>query len=296
MLREDFWEIQEKYNNILKEGYMRIPQEVIKEIKDYYKVYFKKYYNSSSEEISESEYPSKLFYLDLSNTNYKFLSFIKPKPQVLIKFNLENSTFQTYDNNVNLLEKKNRGVISLELSKDPKVYERMMSEIIEHEVLHYIQYLLHKYKNRLAGSFHSKDFKPNVDIYGHSYTQEGKRRKRVRHDYRPIEYYTNLMSSIRELNLLFYKKNHTQRHWDLFKKWERPKVYFFKHFLNVVNEIEEDDFIEQSIAVDSFREWKRLSPEVYRKIVKIAYDAFVNREQNFDPEEIKDELLAIEKD
>jgi hypothetical protein len=66
--------------------------------------------------------------------------------------------------------------------------------------------------------------------------------------------------------------------------------------LEVANEEKEDELFDNSLAVQTFREFKKLSPEFYKKILKVAYNAFVNNDPNFDPEEIEDQLISIGND
>jgi len=296
MQGEDLWKIQEKYDLILNEGYLHIPENVIKEIKDYYILNFKKFYKSSSNEITEDEYPSKVFYLDLTGTSFEFFNYIKPKPSVLVKFISGASKHLNYEKDVFTIRTKNQGNIHLELVKDPQIFRELLSYTIEHEVIHFIQHLLFIYKNKMAGSTNKSLFRPNTDIHGYSQTKEGIPRRKVRHSFRPIEYYPDLVSSIRELHKLFYDKFHATRDWNMFRQWERPKVYFFKNFLEVANEEKEDELFDNSLAVQTFREFKKLSPEFYKKILKVAYNAFVNNDPNFDPKEIEDQLISIGND
>ena len=206
MQLEDLYGIQSKYNLIIKEGYFHIPEKLIKEIKDYYLTIFKKFYKSSSEEITEDECPSKIFYLDFTGTSFDFLNLIKPKPRVLIKFTSENSFFWDYENNVNTVKTKNQGNIHLQLLKNTQVLNRILSSVIEHEVMHYVQSLLSIYKNKLGGTVPKELMGPSKNMEGISQTKSGIERKKFRHSFRPIEFYPNLVSCARELHELFYKR------------------------------------------------------------------------------------------
>ena len=141
---------------------------------------------------------------------------------------------------------------------------------------------------------------PAAEIHGSSQTKEGILRKRFRHAFRPIEYYPNIVSSVRELHNLFHERFTMIRDWSTFSKWEKPKRKFFKKFLDLVNEVEvEESFtklFENSVALHIFKDYKKLSPEFYERMLKILYKAFVNEDRNFDPKKIKDELMSIEKD
>lgn len=300
MQRQDLYKIQEKYNLVINEGYFHIPQRIIKEIKDYYIEIYKKFYKSPSDEITEDKYPSKVFYLDFTGTSFDFLNFIKPKPTVLVKFTSEDSFFWDMENGVNTLKTKNRGNIHIQLLKDPVLARNILSSIIEHEVMHFVQFLLHVYKNKKAGTVPDELMGPAAEIHGSSQTKEGILRKRFRHAFRPIEYYPNIVSSVRELHNLFHERFTMIRDWSTFSKWEKPKIKFFKKFLDLVNEVEvEESFtklFENSVALHIFKDYKKLSPKFYERMLKILYKAFVNEDRNFDPKKIKDELMSIEKD
>jgi hypothetical protein len=144
-----------------------------------------------------------------------------------------------------------------------------------------------------AGFPNKKLWRKNVDPHG--FSVNGSMRTRVSHTQRPIEYYPDLLTAIRILFRDFYKRTEDYQ----FSEEEKIeyKTKFFKSFLNAVNNTENtSNVFDEHLCIKSFREFKKISPEFYKKIIKISYDAFVNGEPNFNPKEIEKKLRMIQLD
>lgn len=191
-----------------------LPFQNIQKIYEYYAEGYKQYLKSPRTKI-----PPKLFNLDLSGSKYEFLQYLNPHVEIYVKGSLENAAGIYHGISQNHLiagvPDAKIGKISLSFSN----YEHVNYSTIEHEVLHFIQDLIKehsKHKDVVMGDLRrGKRKKPapgglppmslvkrlmkdrEIDVDGN------KKEKRTKHEYRPIEYYTNLNSLIRSLQYYY---------------------------------------------------------------------------------------------
>lgn len=235
---------------ILSEGYFHVPEKVMLEIKKDF---------ADIVRYKEDEAPVKNYKLDFSDTNYDFLNELEPQPSVDIKFTkgrgrIKGSFHITSESRL----KKNNALIQIDFSTDPP--ERILSDVIEHEVLHFVQRLIKKYTEDKKG-YGSLGGMPSKKLLK---GLEKDKKKISIHSHIPTEIYPDLLSSIRELQSIFNRENKNGS--------EKEKKQFFLNFLKAVK----DKKRIGKIAYDVFSDIQDLSKELYRDFVKKAYVAFVN--------------------
>jgi hypothetical protein len=287
----DFYYLQDSYNYIIEEGFFHVPEKVLKDIKDFYIENYKQYLKNNRGKISRRLYPPKDFKLDFTGTKFEFLNF--RNPSITVYLTSKSSYYHDYNHDKeDTMELYNHGNIYLQLN--PNIFRRILMETIEHEVMHYIQSLMNSLHNQYGAGFPNKKlWRKNVDPHG--FSLDGSGRTRVSHTQRPIEYYPDLLTAIRILFQDFYKRTKDYQ----FSEEEKIeyKKNFFTSFLNAVNNTENtSNIFDEDLCINSFREFKKISPEFYKKMIKISYDAFVNGEPNFNPKEIEKKLRMIELD
>ena len=267
---------------VLEEGILSLPRRIYQDIVDYYTEMYKKAKVKDIKRTTPDTFPTKRFKLDLSGTKFEFMN--KLNPEVEVVFGLDN---QAYFSSRYMMRRSSLGLIYLGLKTN---YSRMIYDIIEHELLHYIQYLYSIYQQRdgklnigsfekIAGLPPKKLLDPRKDIHGRIKGSDKFFNKRTKHSHRPIEYYPDLLSSLRELQFLFLdelktnteeydklkierpisKLSDRQKEIDEKNTLEKQKNYFFKKFLNRQ--------IKRGIATHVFDNFKTLSPEI-EKITK----------------------------
>jgi hypothetical protein len=230
---------------ILCEGYFHIPESILEPIKnDFIDVI--KYKDDELE---------KNYKLDFSDTNYDFLNELEPQPSVDVRFTKgkgkRKGSFHVTDS---FKLAKNNALIQIDFSEDKP--ERILSDVIEHELLHFVQRLIKKYNedkngNGSLGGLPSKRLLRGL---------ETDKNKISVHTHKPSEMYPNLLSAIRDLETMFNREGK-----DISKK------QFFLNFLKAVK----DKKPIGKIAYDVFSDIQDLSKELYRDFVKKAYVAFV---------------------
>lgn len=293
MANLDFYYLQDSYEHIIEEGFFHVPEKVLKDIKDFYIENYKKYINSSNKRVTRRLYPPKDFNLDFTGTKLEYLNFRNPSVTVY----LTSQVSYYYDYNHHGEDTMNlfgHGNIYLQLK--PNSFRRILSNTIEHEVMHYIQSLMKDLHQEYGAGFPNKKlWRKDVDPDG--YIHGSSRSTRVQHSQRPIEYYTDLLTAVRELFQDFYEKIKHSPHYEILKTNEKAKRFFFTDFINAINNPDySDEVYNKPLTIDIFRQFKKVSPEFYRKILTIAYNAFVNGNPNFDPKQIEKELRKIEID
>ena len=291
MASMDFYHLQESYKHIIEEGFFHVPENVLQPIKNFYIENYKQYVKNGGGKISRRLYPPKEFKLDFSGTRFEFLNF--RNPSVTVYLTSRGSYFHEYNHErENTMELFNHGNIYLQLNT--QIFRRIVTDIIEHEVMHYIQFLMKDLHKEYGAGFPNKRlWRKDVDPHGRSTGGSG--RTRVTHSQRPIEYYTDLLTAIRVLFRDYHNKIKTNPHYDILIDNEKSKRHFFSQFINSVNDPEySEGFYNKTLTVDIFREYKKISPELYKKIIGIAYNAFVNGQPNFNPKQIEKELKMIE--
>lgn len=279
----------------LVEGYFHLPHDVIKPVIDVYIENYKKFKINKVKRVTDKSFPNIQIPIDFKNSNFKFLNELNP--YIVIKFTKDNSAFLGFNSTYGKLKNNpvSVGVIELSLYRGP----REIYDVIEHELLHFVQELIKKYKEikykkqssdtMMGGLPSPKLISKDVDIHGYKKRPDSeyyRNLKRVSHSKRPIEYYPDLLSSIRELQYLFYKKAEKENNldnWDSIKNSNQLKKEFFIEFIKSINSnlIGRTGF-EFSISARVFIEFKKISEDFYKKMLSIAYDSFVNKSINFD--------------
>jgi len=276
---------------VLQEGYFHVPQKVYRHIiRDYFEV-LRAVKSQNIKRMTRESFPVKVYELDFSGTNFEFLNHLDPNDELFnispdwtpsIKVRYTSSGGSWYTSNYRTFGEdwgENRGhmgYIQIDLS-DGNI--RQVVDIIEHEISHYVQNLI-KRRKKLSdiGGLPSK--KIIDDRYStRGYVKGGKGMRRAKHAHRPIEYYPDLLSSIRHMEYAFSRYYPEYRYdWKKPTKWEKEKKQFF---LGVLNGFPVD------IATNTFKEFKKISKEFYNHMVKVGYDAFVNKPPNLDMSEIR---------
>jgi hypothetical protein len=292
MASMDFYNLQNRYEFIIKEGYFHVPEKVLKDIKDFYIENAKKYIEEGGGKISMRKYPPKDFNLDFSGTNFEFLNSLNPSVTVYLTSRVSYFNWYNHENE-NTMESFNHGNIYLQLNRH--MLKGVLNQVIEHEIMHYIQLLMEALHANYVGFPNKKLWRKGLDIHGN--LNNGSGRRRVPHSQRPIEYYPDLLTAIRTLFQNYHDKIKRSPYYDILINNEMGKRYFFSDFLKCINDPEySNDLFDKVVTIDTFREFKKISPEFYKKILKISYDAFVNGTPNFDPKELESQLEAIDPD
>ena len=277
---------------LLREAF-QLPYSVIQPILDYYYESFKKFLKAGREKVTPKFFPEKNFELDFSGTPYEFLNDMKPNVNVYFLHNRNIDTsayFWEYDKNkINTFDKTNTGNIYINLTSR---FETMYYGTIEHEVLHYVQYLIKKYK-KLKKRQDEYGGLPSKKLIPSGMSTRGKvKEKRTHHEYRPIEYYTNLMSAIRSLELAYERemlKDPTSYKKDI--KDKNIKRDFLNFILKAIRE-------NKSGNAEYFRllsKIKNFSSKLYKKYLQIIYKVFVEGEPAYNISDIKKLVADLEE-
>lgn len=277
---------------VLQEGYFHVPQKVYRHIiRDYYDV-LRAVKSQNIKRMTRESFPVKVYELDFSGTNFEFLNHLNPNdeffhispdwtPSIKVRYTSSGSSW--YNNSPRsfgeeskedrALNRVGMGFIQIDLSDDI----REVVDVIEHEILHYVQYLIKRRKklSDIGGLPTKKIIDDRYDSDG--YKKGGERR--TKHSHRPIEYYPDLLSAIRQMEFAFSRYYPDYEYdWKKPTKWEKQKKQFFLGVLNG---------FPVSIATHVFKEFKKVSKEFYNHMVKVGYDAFVNKPPNLDMSEIR---------
>lgn len=289
----DFYYLQDSYKHIIEEGFFHVPEKVLKDIKNFYIENYKNYINSANKRITRRLYPPKEFKLDFTGTKLEYLNI--RNPTVTVYLTSRGSYYSNYNHDgEDTMDLFGNGNIYLQLRTNS--YRRILSDIIEHEVMHYIQFLMKELYKEYGGGFPNKRLW-RKDVDPHGYTHTGSRSTRVAHSQRPVEYYTDLLTAIRELFYNYHMKIRRNPHYDILKVNEKTKRFFFTDFINAVNNPDySGGYFNKELTVDIFRQFKKISPELYKKILNIAYNSFVNGEPNFDPLQVEKEFRKLQID
>ena len=288
--------------NIVQEGYFHVPESVYRDITEYFKDAYRAVKINNIKKIGSKNFPIKNFPIDFKGTRFEFLNKLTPQPSIDVQL---TTTEKSFYNNEDL--SINKGYIQLGLGHDA----RALYEVIEHEMTHFVQYLIQKHRQektknsenlkRLVGHSKHEEIAKKQNIGGlppkkyidRSLSVGGRAkfsRKRVKHGRRPIEYYPDVLSTIRELHYLYWKENHENPDWKKMENSSEKKKEFFLKFYKKVEAGE--DYGKVSTWI--FKTFKNISKEFYYKMLKIVYTSFVNQPRNFNPEEIKDLMDHIE--
>ncbi len=247
MLLEKIQSFNSLFNHIvLSEGYFHVPENVISEIKKDFADIIR---------FKDEELPVKNYKLDFSGTNYEFLNELEPQPSVDVKFTKGKGRIKGSFHIANESRlKNNNAIIQIDFLSDTP--ERILSDVIEHEVSHFVQKLIKKYNEEKKG-YGSLGGMPSKKLLK---GLEKDKKKIKKHSEIPSEIYPDLLSAIRELETMFNRKGK-----------DFSKKQFFLNFLKAVK----DKKPIGKIAYDVFSDIQDLSKELYRDFVKKAYVAFV---------------------
>jgi len=261
---------------ILNEGFPAVPEKILRPIKDYYIEIWKRNYALNIQRITEKNTPHRTFKIDFTGTTFEHLNKMHPAIEVILTSGNEAWCSPEIDNG--------QGTIKLGLKRPASA----LYHTVEHEVYHYVQFLTQqynkKYKNTESeiGGLPSRKVVPDYkDIHG-----KGKHR-RIAHSLRPIEYYPDLLTAVRELHYKYYENHHKDPNWKEIENSTQAKTDFFMEFLNTVRNGEPFGLYAGRI----FKRFKTISKKFYFYMLKKAYDGFVNLPRNFDANEIK-QLLS----
>jgi hypothetical protein len=229
---------------ILSEGYFNVPDSVASEIKKDFEDIIR---------FKDDDVPSKNYKLDFSDTNYDFLNELNPQPSVDVKFTKGKGRIKGSFHIANESTlKNNKALIQIDFLSDTP--ERIVSDVIEHELSHFIQKLIKKYNEETKG-YGSLGGLPSKRLL------KGLEGDTSIHSHKPSEMYPDLLSAIRELETMFNRKGDGM-----------PKKQFFLNFLKAVKN-------KKPIGITAyyvFSDIQDLSKDLYRDFVKKAYVAFVN--------------------
>jgi hypothetical protein len=198
----DFYYLQDSYKDVIVEGFFHIPEKVIRGIKDYYLENYEKYVRNQGGVVSRELYPPKLFRLDFSDTKFEFLNKFDPK--IMVYFRPRGASFYWDLNHskTNTMQESLQGNVFLTFDQ---TVSHMLFQEIEHEVMHYVQSLINHTKGiEKAGTTNPKLSRKGIDYSG--FKIGGTMRRRVTHSHRPVESYTDLLTSIRQIFYLYNNK------------------------------------------------------------------------------------------
>lgn len=279
---------------VLQEGYFHVPMSVLKNLLDDYYEIWRVVQSQNVKRITKKSFPIKDYDLDFSGTRFEFLNNLNPKPSIKVRYSNGGGSYfletpsKKYKSEADYL--KNKGFMQIDLS-DPY---RVVIDLIEHEVLHYIQYYIQKYTRIKKGEKEPMFLNPNKGSIGglpskkiidDTYTLLGyskgskKIRKNIPHSMIPIEHYPDLLTAIRHMEFAFSEKNPDYEYDENNPtKWEKQKKQFFVDVLN--------GSIKVKLASSIFKNFKEISKQFYNHMVKVGYDAFVNKPPNFNARDL----------
>lgn len=295
---------------VLEEGHYHIPREIYKDMMDYYIEMYKKFRSSDSKRVTDKQFPPKTFRPDFSKIGKTF-EFVKNyNPSVTIRFTANNEDqwmkYRSADNSL----------IQLSLN-DP---ERVYTEIMEHELLHSLQMLLRHHEDKRRRDVDPKNIRPTkknknspfpsartlpmVQYAGvpkkkyidqkydwHGRLKDTRSGRRTEHSKRPIEYYPDLLSSIKSLQRQWIKfaASHAMDE-KAIKSEEKKKNFFMGFYNNIKNNTPYPEYLKNfipSLASKIFERFRNNGKNFVNMMLQKAYDGFVNKDFDFDPQELK---------
>jgi hypothetical protein len=281
---------------IYNEGF-ELPFDSIRQIYDYYLDGYRQYLKSPRTKIEP-----KIFDLNLQNTKYNFLQYLNPR----IKVNLAGSLPQAIGIYHGQYSEVGGSVGKISLSFSD--FQNVNYGAIEHEVLHYVQSLIQRHarkrtknKNPTLGGLPSPSIIKRIMKDRGINVKGEKEEKRTKHEYRPIEYYTNLNSLIRSLQYhyvsLGYKMNKDLEEW---AKDSRSKMFFFNSLMSSARSLEKksknnpfdtkdtqefgskiyelgfDSETEGQNIISDLLKIKKLDESLYKIYIREIYKRFIN--------------------
>ena len=302
-------------NWLIKEGAIQVPFKVFEPI-------VTDYFNYLKNNIEKPLRKTKTYSLDLSNTKYEFLKYLNPKLKVNYKGFKDDTIGHYLAGYANLAIHDDQtyevtGIIELKYDLFKTFYystivHPAMYGMVEHEFAHFLQELINTNEylknnkkipdniNRLITKIHGGSGpkrltnylmkKQDVDFDGTNL----KTKKQIDHEKRPIEFQTNLISVLEEIQSNFVNSflsgnlnpNYFSYPYDIIKNI-KTKEDFEKNknlivgFLN--NPREKKNFIlssknKLSIDSDQLANIKKYNTELYNWYLNEIYKNFVTKD------------------
>lgn len=321
---------ESKSNKLILEGMISVPESVLRPIIDFY---LDTYAQFQAKKIRAAKsFPKKTIQLDLKGTKWQSLS---DEPiNIIIEF-LHPLTNQN-PNSVPVYGQPNTYRIKLVLENP-----RWAMSTIEHEVVHVLQDLMriktteNWKKKHGVSTDKDEDLYPKIkfglppekklvktkiplDYYGnYMYKKSDAIRKTPIHEKRPIEHYTDLLESIRDLRMAFEeiilnkdydnqiidhaKKMGNKEPESLLKDTPQNRDAFFKQIVGeiwnsgaiAINRNKTYPFVIK-IWAHTFKRhmlfFRKISKKMWHHMLSIAYDEFVNKGSNYDMKAIYKQL------
>jgi hypothetical protein len=285
---------------VLEEGHYNIPREVFQDMMDYYLEMYKKFRISGGKRVTDKAYPPKKFYPDFSKVGKSFEWAKQYNPSVTLQFTANNYAQWCKRNSAD------NTTIQLSLG-DP---ERVYTEVMEHELLHSLQFLLKHHEQTRRGEMKPENLRgdkkklPDVEYAGmpkkkfinqhydwHGYPKDKYRTRRTTHENRPIEYYPDLFSSIKSMQRSWFKFAAYHAMDEKALKSEEKKKNFYMQFFNNIKysknySVDVQKFIP-SLASKIFERFKNQGDEFLNMMLNKLYDGFVNKDPDFSMEEFE---------
>lgn len=295
-----------------------LPFSSLKPIYDYYAYGYKLYLRTPRSSITP-----KVFDLDLSETKYKFLQPLQPAVKITLRGTIPGAdgTYNgiiydySYDQNLKTITKK-VGNITLAL----KNFEHVNYSTIEHEVLHYLQDLMRDYikqkpkhddsdlehvqksirkkwqlprfggltkQNILDRVIGKKD--PKVFDADKKAIEGEVNVRRTKHEYRPIEHYTNLSSLIKGLQYLYAKFTFEVLEIKNDEDFNNKKSEFLKMMNDPKDKMKFFTRVRErkGYIVSDLEKIKQFDGDLYKIYLREVYKNFINKDFSDDILEIK---------
>jgi hypothetical protein len=285
---------------VLEEGHYNIPREVFQDMMDYYLEMYKKFRISGGKRVTEKAYPPKTFHPDFSKVGKSFEWAKQYNPSVTLQF--------TANNYAQWCKRNSADNTTIQLSLNDA--ERVYTEVMEHELLHSLQFLLKHYEQTRRGQMKPEHLRgdkkklPNVEYAGmpkkkfinqhydwYGYPKDRYRTRRTTHENRPIEYYPDLFSSIKSMQRSWFRFAAYYAMDEKALKSEEKKKNFYMQFFNNIKygknySVDVQRFIP-SLASKIFERFKNQGDEFLNMMLNKLYDGFVNKDPDFSMEEFE---------
>jgi len=284
-------DLSHKYS-MLKEGVFAVPRHVWSDVFDFVLESIKTIKSENKNFYRRSTIKPQTFDLDFSGTSFERLNVMKPKIKVFIlnkPKDYNSAYFWSFDQDLKENTIDDHGNIYINAAGPA---ERILVLNVEHELLHYVQYLIREYRedNNLVNSDHNMGGMPPQkkipkDISLSGYKKSGKKTKRVKHHTRPIEYYTNLNTILRDTQYKYFTALKIHRKED---NTENRKA-FFVNTLKRSNERSD----KNSRTIRVLGDIKQFDSKLYQLYLKLLYKGFVNDETKIELETVEDEINKV---
>jgi hypothetical protein len=325
--------------NVLEEGFMEAPKTVMQPIIDYYFEKLKDFNRLGKQKVSK-EFGTKTFELDFTGTRYEYLNEPNLKKIHVTLSNGYHSSASSTGNVLldfsepqralsEVLEHEILHIIQMETGKsvsgNPKYQKKAKDKGFDKSEYHaglpkkkHISRSQHPNPG-LSGqrTLYKISKSDPTSYYGYKPATRNNRpyaysKKRIDHSSRPIELYTDLLSTIRNLQLGFQKeisklsispeeKEKLKNSVPLRKKYYSVFIKD-KNFndLRIVEWMINREPITLKVSTPHVGDgiWykfkKNLPENLYKDFLRLSYDAFVNREAPFDYEEIVKKVRELD--